>query len=233
MSSTPSRPKHGIGPDAALKRWSEAADYSELVSLSGQSNPPAVEDAHKFIREIATENAYKQKREALETAFRQKLIDIELAASGISNWIGRREVIDPSTWEIVQIDYGLFGDAVGENIKYEKLEFFEPSAIPLNVRLIPEWLAQPQPSLETAQLIADDAYEHVTFKGIRFTFGPIQAKVVKLLHEASKAGQWSSGKMILGKAGAGTTRMHDAFKSQLRWRELVDSDGRGKYRISD
>jgi hypothetical protein len=40
-----------------------------------------------------------------------------------------------------------------------------------------------------------------------------------------------TGKLILGEAGSSSTRMSDVFKSQPHWRRLIDSDGRGRYRL--
>jgi hypothetical protein len=65
-----------------------------------------------------------------------------------------------------------------------------------------------------------------------FKLGPIQAKTVALLHQAARDGApWQSGKDILTKAGSRSLRMQDVFKSQLGWRELIESDGRGTYRL--
>jgi len=75
-------------------------------------------------------------------------------------------------------------------------------------------------------------YRQVRIGSLAFTFGPFQAEVVRRLHAAAKAGTpWCMGKAILADAGAASTRMVDIFKSQKHWRELIDSDGRGKYRL--
>jgi hypothetical protein len=65
-----------------------------------------------------------------------------------------------------------------------------------------------------------------------FKLGPIQAKIIALLHRAARDGvPWQSGKDILSKAGSRCLRMQDVFKSQPGWRELIESDGRGAYRL--
>lgn len=65
-----------------------------------------------------------------------------------------------------------------------------------------------------------------------FKLGLIQAKIIALLHRAARDDTpWQSGKDILTKAGSRCLRMQDVFKSQPGWRELIDSDGRGAYRL--
>lgn len=75
-------------------------------------------------------------------------------------------------------------------------------------------------------------YRQVHSAGLLFNLGPVQARVVKLLHEAATSSNpWREGKLILGEAGSASTRMADVFKSQPHWRRLIDSDGRGRYRL--
>lgn len=75
-------------------------------------------------------------------------------------------------------------------------------------------------------------YRQVHSAGLLFNLGPVQARVVKLLHEAATSSNpWREGKSILGEAGSASTRMADVFKSQPHWRRLIDSDGRGRYRL--
>ena len=63
--------------------------------------------------------------------------------------------------------------------------------------------------------------------------GPIQARIVKNLHEDFMSGkEWSNGKKLLTTAQSSSMRMLDVFKSQNRWRELIVSDGRGNYRLN-
>jgi hypothetical protein len=232
MSPTVSRPRTGLSPDAALKHWSNERAYAELVALSGQPEPPAVEDAHRFIRNATLEAEYSRKREAVEAAFKQKLYDAEILASGISTVEESRKIIHPSLWELLSIDYSMFGDANGENRKYEKLEFFERSAIPLNVRAIPEWLAEELAACGMAPFRNDPTYKHVWLNGIQFTLGPLQAKIVKLLHQAALTDDpWRTGKEILSQAGSTQSKLVDVFKSRKDWQLLIESDGRGMYRL--
>ena len=66
-----------------------------------------------------------------------------------------------------------------------------------------------------------------------YTLGPIQARVVHLLYDAAAAGSpWRHGKAVLAEAGSSCTRVADLFKTQPEWRKLIQSDGRGKYRLA-
>ena len=80
---------------------------------------------------------------------------------------------------------------------------------------------------------ASPGYQEVTCNGHRFRLGPIQAEVVRALHEAALAGDpWRSGKAILSAAGSKSLRMADVFKSRKNWRELICSNRRGGYRLN-
>jgi hypothetical protein len=75
-------------------------------------------------------------------------------------------------------------------------------------------------------------YRELRTAGLSFHLGPVQARVVKRLHEAAASSNpWCDGKLVLGEAGSASTRMADVFKSQPHWRRLIDSDGRGRYRL--
>jgi hypothetical protein len=80
---------------------------------------------------------------------------------------------------------------------------------------------------------ASPDYHEVRCSGHQFRLGPIQAQVVSALHEAARRGEaWQSGKAILSAAGSKSLKMSDVFKSQKQWRSLIESNGRGNYRLS-
>ena len=63
-----------------------------------------------------------------------------------------------------------------------------------------------------------------------YALGPIQAQVVRVLYEAAANGApWRHGKQVLAEAGSASTRIADVFKSQPDWRNLIQSNRRGKY----
>ncbi|WP_439634906.1 hypothetical protein [Glycocaulis sp.] len=66
-----------------------------------------------------------------------------------------------------------------------------------------------------------------------YMLGPIQARVVGILHRAAMDGSpWRHGKVVLAEAGSCCTRMSDLFKTQSGWRKLIQSDRRGRYRLN-
>ena len=88
-------------------------------------------------------------------------------------------------------------------------------------------------AMEESTFIASADYQEVRCNGYRFRLGPIQAQVVRALHEAAQRGEaWQSGKAILSSAGSKSLRMADVFKSQKDWRALIRSDRRGGYRLN-
>jgi len=76
-------------------------------------------------------------------------------------------------------------------------------------------------------------YHHVRCNGHEFQLGPIQAQVVRILHAAAQRGEpWQSGKAVLGEAGSRSLKMSDIFKSKKDWPLLIESNGRGAYRLA-
>jgi hypothetical protein len=77
-----------------------------------------------------------------------------------------------------------------------------------------------------------DDFRQIRCGNLRLSLGQIQAKVVRLLHEASQTDDgWRHGKAVLAEAGSNSNRMSDVFKSQPQWRELIESDRYRKYRL--
>lgn len=75
-------------------------------------------------------------------------------------------------------------------------------------------------------------YRSIRCGDLRFSLGRVQANVIRLLHEASRTDDvWRYGKAVLAEAGSTSNRMSDVFKSQPRWRELIESDRYRKYRL--
>lgn len=76
-------------------------------------------------------------------------------------------------------------------------------------------------------------YHHVRCNGHEFQLGPIQAQVVRILQAAAQRGEpWQSGKAVLGEAGSRSLKMSDIFKSKKDWPMLIESNGRGAYRLA-
>ena len=76
-------------------------------------------------------------------------------------------------------------------------------------------------------------YHHARCNGHEFQLGPIQAQVVRILHAAAQRGEpWQSGKAVLGEAGSRSLKISDIFKSKKDWPLLIESNGRGAYRLA-
>ena len=70
------------------------------------------------------------------------------------------------------------------------------------------------------------------FKGQLLHLGPIQSNIIDQLALAHATHvPWIHGKTLLHHAGSQAVRMRDVFKTQATWRDLVQSDKRGHYRI--
>lgn len=75
-------------------------------------------------------------------------------------------------------------------------------------------------------------FSEVIVAGRAFRFRGVQAAIVRLLHESAGVGKpWVSGKQLLRDAGSHSTRLIDVFKRHPDWRDLIQSDGCGAYRL--
>ena len=82
-------------------------------------------------------------------------------------------------------------------------------------------------------LSASQDYRRVCLRGEVYYFGPIQAEVIRALHGAARRGDpWCNGKALLAAAGAKSRKMADVFKSKPDWCDLIESNGRGHYRLA-
>lgn len=82
-------------------------------------------------------------------------------------------------------------------------------------------------------LIAEDGYKVVFLGPHHWNLGPMQAAVVRQLHDASIANQpWISGKQLLSSCGSESANIKDLFKRNKGWKDLILSDERGLYRLN-
>jgi hypothetical protein len=89
-------------------------------------------------------------------------------------------------------------------------------------------------SNENKKCAMDVTFRHITFQGIEFRFGEIQASIVKQLYEAAKTGTpWQSGKRLLQVAGSESFNLANIFVRQPSWRSLIISDRKGQYRLHE
>lgn len=87
--------------------------------------------------------------------------------------------------------------------------------------------------VEASSFVHSEDYQTILMHGKRFRFGFIQAAIIRQLHEASKTNQpWVHGKILLDKAGSQCQQLKNIFKAKVGWRECIESDGRGYYRLN-
>jgi len=85
---------------------------------------------------------------------------------------------------------------------------------------------------------ASDIWHSEDFTNVRVanewhSFGPKQAGVLRLLKVAGESDNpWRDGKRLLDEADAATMRLIDLFKRKPAWRQLVQADGKGRYRLN-
>jgi len=125
-----------------------------------------------------------------------------------------------STWGEAEPVFVLIGDLL---LRRQKRDRFE----------VETGFAAGDEDAEAPTFIHSADYQEVRCNGAHYKLGPIQAEVVRALHDAALAGApWQNGKAILCRAGSKSLRMADVFKSQANWRRLIRSDRRGGYRLA-
>lgn len=78
-----------------------------------------------------------------------------------------------------------------------------------------------------------DDFSRARVAGEWHDFGPKQAAVLRLLKTASEGeNPWLDGKRLLEAADAETMRLIDLFKRKPVWRQMIEADGKGRYRLS-
>ncbi|MDX1950290.1 MAG: hypothetical protein SFT90_07335 [Rickettsiales bacterium] len=76
-------------------------------------------------------------------------------------------------------------------------------------------------------------FREVKINGEYFGLGEMQANIVKYLYEASKTDlPWVNGKKLLQNVNSNSFVMRDVFKSHSNWKNLILSDGKGRYRLN-
>lgn len=76
-------------------------------------------------------------------------------------------------------------------------------------------------------------YRHITFEGEDYQLGDVQAQIIEQLYDASLTDNpWVHGKTLIHVAGSRAIRLRDLFKNKSKWRDLIISDARGRYRLN-
>ena len=93
--------------------------------------------------------------------------------------------------------------------------------------------AEPSPTNARSIFEHREDYSEVVLHNQLFRLGPLQATIVRRLHEASSTSNpWRNGRQLLADTGARTERLVDLFKGKTKWRDLIASNGRGCYRLN-
>lgn len=80
----------------------------------------------------------------------------------------------------------------------------------------------------------DPTYRSFQAGGHQYYFGEIQARIIRLLAEAIQQGKpWQSGKTLLQQAGSQSYSLSNVFKRHPIWKQLIQSDRRGYYRLNE
>lgn len=100
-----------------------------------------------------------------------------------------------------------------------------------NIETIEQKYSERSQRTNTFVPVTDDC-SCVLFNGKEYTFGVMQAKVIKILWDSYNQGTpWVYGKRILSQIGCGSDRIQSLFSHNKHWRNVVASDGNGKYRL--
>ena len=86
----------------------------------------------------------------------------------------------------------------------------------------------PKPGLETTD------FRELEIDGKCYYFGEKQSEILRLLHEAALDGQpWQNGKQLLHQVGSESFTLSNVFKHKPIWKELIQSNKRGAYRLKE
>lgn len=228
---TDNRSLRGLPPDDALKRWADPILYSAMIEYNEWSQHLGFGKGHPLAETYPPKHKeYWRRREAAEASMTAKLLSAEILGSGLLKEARSREIIDPSLWDVLYIDFD--SDAVrGNGLVYEEAEFFDPTAPPRNVAPLLERLG---PLKESYFYTHGSSYRHVTAGGVIFPLGDEQRKVVRFLHEKLLANdRWQPVSAIQEGAGIRSSVMSDLFGSKAHWERLLISDTRRYYSLRD
>ncbi|MFC4669427.1 hypothetical protein ACFO5X_12765 [Seohaeicola nanhaiensis] len=199
------------------------------------------------------ENQYRDRKRELVRQLVESLSEGQLLSSAVAKNAdpsGPRFAVHPAHYISGGIDYQRWSNSFsGAAVALEQVEIFEPEQFPRNIRDIPDWLSDFLPSTgsverltqtravpsQTGSFDHDDGYAHVTLQGVEYTLNPIQAGIVRVLHQSYQRGQvWVRGEAIRNEVKFDGKSLSSAFRYMKNrdWQELIVSDRRGAYRLN-
>lgn len=245
------RPQQGLSILEALRRWSPPEEFEAMEELYQPTfdDPLFVLGDPQDLREAP----YQARKQKLIRALAQQLAQGELLSSAVpknADPSGPRITLHPSLYNNDDISYFRSANAftIG-SLEYKEVQIFEPVQFPRNIRDIPDWLSDFLPSTGSVERLTqtravpsqtgtfdhDDGYAHVTLRGVEYTLNPIQAGIVRVLHQSYQRGQvWVRGEAIRNEVKFDGKSLSSAFRYMKNrdWQELIVSDRRGAYRLN-
>lgn len=228
------RPPRGICMEDAVARWSDPVAYAGMKEYEDaeQSRSTAAGNTPYELRH----REFVKYHDEVERSFRQAMVEGRGVMSGITRYASGRRAVEPSLWDVLDLIFE-FDEVNGDGRTYTKPEFFDPAEIPKNIDPVPDWLlklhlraVEKTGGLAGFQVKAN--YRLIICRGKTYRPGPVQATVLRLLHQAALSGDpLQDGKKLLAEAGAEGRRMQDVFKKASPVSELVESMGNGLYRL--
>lgn len=254
----PERPARGIPPEEALERWSDPEAYAAMREYWEHRLGVSVAAGKKPTQRVLLHKEYKKRRNPLVRAFHTLLEEGRLLATAVHKYAdptAARILVDPEVFSDAYIRFDM-GHIRGRTRPYELelVEIFAPPGVPRNVRVIRDWyweIYEPSRAGEPESTVVPAAasttpvttpafdhyaaYRHVTIHGTDFSLTTVQATVVRQLHEAHLSGNpWQYGATLLHAAGSRSLSLFQIFRRQTspHWSVLIESDGRGYYRLN-
>ncbi len=233
-------PNRGLPLEQAFKRWGDPKIYATWLAQEDARQPVSMATGFPPNERVRRHNIYAEARKALEEQLRALLLPGTVLASGIREGDDGRSVIKPSLWKIADFCPD-FDDVYANAFKFEEVEYFLATEVPVNIEELPDWLPKyGHSSTDEAQLTAEMLamfkhsadYRRVSVGDSTFRFGALQARVIRELHAASQRGEpWCIGKNVLKDIGSSSANLGMLFKSNPAWQRLIESDEHGNYRL--
>ena len=85
---------------------------------------------------------------------------------------------------------------------------------------------------ESLLMTVENDFQILRLADRRIQLGAIQSRIMKQLYEASLTDNpWVYGKELLYQAGSQTMQLKNIFRRKPQWRDWIESDARGYYRL--
>jgi hypothetical protein len=211
--SEPCEHQHGVPLSDAFKGF--VGEYSSLESFRRQIENERLTLSDLELKQVLA--IYGEKVRRKQAAFAQRAISGHHYATGIRfpyAQVRVREHIPPELWLDSKINHKR--NAIG-------IEDLDPDDRRITYVEI----------LVSACFWHTDDYEIVAIRNLRFCLNKTQANIVRLLHEARKAGNRGGlfAKSLLYDVGRSSNDLGDYFKDQKDWRSLIVKTTPGRYRL--